>query len=198
MSSKGRHYSIFLQPHQTGKLVPISIRARDRDGTFYDSSAVNELLVGTVGVAQVIKRAPQVLDARKRGGLSDADVAISKQSEVRGYMDVGATDGTPYQGNCVIVIKIPVSKRDEIKSMYFEFGINSVDVSDSVRATVDAYYTANGTYSISDMGLAASEQEEAQAYTAFIEECRISADRRVRDICEKHVAYVSYVVILWK
>ena len=79
--------------------------------------------MGTIGVAQVIKRSPQILDARKRGGLCDPKVAASKQSEVNGYMDIGTTDGTPYQGNCVIVIKIPISKRDEIKNMYFDFGI---------------------------------------------------------------------------
>lgn len=198
MSSKGKHYSFYLQPHVDESLVPTAIRARNRDGNFYADPGTTELLVGTIGVAQVIKRTPKILDARKRAGLCNPDDVVTKQSEAGGYMDIGLTDGIPYQGNCVIVIKIPISKRDELKTMYFDFGINSVGVTDAVRSTVDAYYATNGTYNTLDMGLSVSDQTEARAYTEFIEECRVSAERSIRDICEKYAAYGSYIVILWK
>lgn len=198
MSSKGNTYNFYLSPYSASVLNPVSIIKTDHSGDLYSSVPTSSKLFGIIGVSRMIRPIPELIDVRKRAGLLNVEQAYRKQNHVDGYCDIGYIGGRPYQGNCVLVARIPTSVRTTLQNRYFDFGINSQNIPDAVRTIVDTHYSNNGNYLVDDMSLSTDQVVDARRYISFIDECRISAESKIKEIVEKYATYGSYVVIVYK
>ena len=198
MSAAGKQYVISLQPYLSTRLSPVVVSAVDRDGVYYRPLPADEVELCSIGISQIIRRNPEIIDVRRPAGLVDPTIAVKKEPDVAGYMDIGNTDGTPYQGNCVLIIRIPEQVRTNLYQLYFDFGINSVNISTATRSIIDSYYNSNNSYDLSLLPLTEDQRKEGEAYIAFIADCKTRAENRIQEICKKHVAFGTYVIILYK
>jgi len=198
MSAAGKQYVISLQPYLSTRLSPVVISAVDRDGVYYRPLPVDEVELCSIGISQIIRRNPEIIDVRRAAGLVDPKIAVKTEPDVAGYMDIGNTDGIPYQGNCVLIIRIPEQVRTNLYQLYFDFGINSVNVSMVTRGIIDSYYNSNNSYDLSLIFLTDEQRKEGETYIAFIADCKTSAENRIQEICKKHVAFGTHIIILYK
>lgn len=198
MSSLGKTYVVFIEPYAAGTVCPINVRAYSETGGFYRAPASNEIRLATVGVASFVPTEPQIFDARRRSSFVNISESIRKQPDVENYMDVGFVDGKPFQSRNVVVVKVPTSIRTGLYQYYYDFGINSVNTSDSIKATVDAYYLANNRYDVESMGFTDAQKTEANRYISFILDCQTSAHNKIVSTIKKYVAVGTYPVVVYK
>lgn len=198
MSSLGKTYAVYIEPYAAGTLCPVNVRAFADNANMFTNVGSTEIRIATVGVGGYLPVEPQIFDARRRAGLVNLQEAARKQASVANYMDVGFTDGKPFQSRHVIVVMIPTSIRTGLYQAYFDFGINSIDISAAVKSLVDAYYIANNTYNTELMGLTPSQLLEANRYVSFIFSCNNSAHQKVIETVKKYVAAGSYPVVVYK
>jgi len=198
MSSLGKTYAVYIEPYVAGTLCPVNVRAFAENSQLFTSVGSTEIRLATVGVGSYIPVEPQIFDARRRAGLVNVLESARKQPSVSNYMDIGFTDGKPFQSRHVVVVLIPTAIKTGLYQAYFDFGINGVDVSSTVKTIVDAYYAANSSYNTELMTLTAAQKFEADRYVSFIFSCQNSAHQKVIETVKKYVAAGTYPLVVYK
>jgi len=181
----------------------------------------------------------EYLDARVRGGGIKSDVwfderihaarpdtdpgynarkSINKESEF--YWDIGYWDGLPYQAEGILVIKIPLSKRIDLKNEIVQARYPITNIHPDYKDAVDEYFithgqstgqfnyvdyaegTYEGAYASVTAGLDYTNpnhriiMDGVRDYIDLQTKAYEEADRRIMSIIDKHVALGTFYVII--
>lgn len=176
------------------------------------------LIIGDISIREHGISATNILDARVRGGGIKEDkwfveqdqkrtrrkhknlnARQLRQKESKYYWDIGYWDGEPYQGDSVLVIQIPLSKRTDFHDKIVEDNIGQTNIRPTERALVDGYYNNNGSYNYTAITDGITDTNILTAIREYIDlqlESWLAADQEIRRIIDKYIAFGTFYVIM--
>jgi len=178
----------------------IGVRKLNSDGTPSIPGA-SDKIIGDISVGELIKNKPEIFDVRRYPGIINRKL-LETQPELLNYFDVGYLDGKPYQGNAVIIVKIPLFVKARIRNMLFDRMLQTLEITNELRGIVDARFTLSGRYEIeslvSEYGLSETEYDTMIDYAEYISRCEREAEDIISDVVKKHIGFGVYPIIIYK
>jgi len=184
----------------------INVRKLNPENATASTPEGSEIVVGDESVGFAVKRQLDILDARRRPKLTDPDRCGSKQQEVQYYTDIGYVDGLPYQGDAVIIIKIPFSRLRSMAQKIYDLSASmqdvSVDIKDIIYQNYQQTFSETGLLDFDELVAAQGWSDEEQGYASdhiqFIDTCYQEAQEKIRQLTKKYIAFGVFPIIIYK